>query len=54
VENNLSWLLPLPPSRVTGAVLALLHLHPDKDYVLVEAGRAAAGAEARRSADRIR
>jgi hypothetical protein len=39
VENNPSWLLPLLPSRATGALLALLYLHPDKDYSLAEAGR---------------
>lgn len=39
VENNPSWLLPLLPSRATGALLALLYLHPDKDYSLTEAGR---------------
>jgi hypothetical protein len=39
VENNPSWLLPLLPSRATGALLALLYLHPDKDYTLAEAGR---------------
>jgi len=40
VENNPSWLLPLLRSRVTGALLALLYLHPDRDYTLTEAGRA--------------
>jgi hypothetical protein len=40
VENNLSWLLPLLRSRVTGALLALLYLHPDRDYSLTEAGKA--------------
>jgi hypothetical protein len=39
MENNPSWLLPLLPSRATGALLALLYLHPDKDYTLAEAGR---------------
>jgi hypothetical protein len=39
VENNPSWLLPLLPSRATGALLALLYLHPDRDYSLTEAGR---------------
>jgi len=39
VENNPSWLLPLLPSRATGALLALLYLHPDRDYTLTEAGR---------------
>jgi predicted nucleotidyltransferase len=39
VENNQSWLLPLLPSRATGALLALLYLHPDQDYTLTEAGR---------------
>jgi len=39
VENNPSWLLPLLPSRATGALLALLYLHPDRDYSLAEAGR---------------
>jgi predicted nucleotidyltransferase len=39
MENNPSWLLPLLRSRVTGALLALLYLHPDKDYSLTEAGR---------------
>jgi hypothetical protein len=39
MENNPSWLLPLLPSRATGALLALLYLHPDKDYSLAEAGR---------------
>ena len=39
VENNPSWLLPLLPSRATGALLALLYLHPDRDYTLAEAGR---------------
>jgi predicted nucleotidyltransferase len=38
MENNPSWLLPLLPSRATGALLALLYLHPDKDYSLAEAG----------------
>jgi predicted nucleotidyltransferase len=38
VENNPSWLLPLLPSRATGALLALLYLHPDRDYSLTEAG----------------
>ena len=41
VENNPSWLLPLLRSRVTDALLALLYLHPDRDYSLTEAGRAA-------------
>ena len=36
MENNPSWLLPLLPSR---APRALLYLHPDRDYTLVEAGR---------------
>jgi hypothetical protein len=40
VENNPSWLLPLLRSRVTGALLALLYLHPDRDYSLTEAGKA--------------
>ncbi len=40
MENNPSWLLPLLRSRVTGALLALLYLHPDRDYTLTEAGRA--------------
>jgi predicted nucleotidyltransferase len=40
MENNPSWLLPLLRSRVTGALLALLYLHPDQDYTLTEAGRA--------------
>lgn len=39
MENNPSWLLPLLPSRATGALLALLYLHPDRDYSLTEAGR---------------
>ena len=39
MENNPSWLLPLLPSRATGALLALLYLHPDRDYTLTEAGR---------------
>jgi hypothetical protein len=42
MENNPSWLLPLLPllrSRVTGALLALLYLHPDRDYSLAEAGK---------------
>ncbi|MBO0820555.1 MAG: nucleotidyltransferase domain-containing protein [Nocardiopsaceae bacterium] len=39
MENNPSWLLPLLRSRVTGALLALLYLHPDKDYSLTEAGK---------------
>ena len=39
MENNLSWLLPLLPSRATGALLALLYLHPEKDYSLAEAGK---------------
>jgi predicted nucleotidyltransferase len=38
MENNPSWLLPLLPSRATGALLALLYLHPDRDYSLTEAG----------------
>jgi predicted nucleotidyltransferase len=38
MENNPSWLLPLLPSRATGALLALLYLHPDRDYSLAEAG----------------
>jgi predicted nucleotidyltransferase len=40
MESNPSWLLPLLRSRFTGALLALLYLHPDKDYSLTEAGRA--------------
>src|SRR5215469_1560026 len=40
MENNPSWLLPLLRSRVTGALLALLYLHPDRDYTLTEAGKA--------------
>jgi predicted nucleotidyltransferase len=40
MENNPSWLLPLLRSRVTGALLALLYLHPDRDYTLTEAGHA--------------
>jgi hypothetical protein len=40
MENNPSWLLPLLRSRVTGALLALLYLHPDRDYSLTEAGKA--------------
>jgi predicted nucleotidyltransferase len=40
MENNPSWLLPLLRSRVTGALLALLYLHPDRDYSLTEAGNA--------------
>jgi predicted nucleotidyltransferase len=40
MENNPSWLLPLLRSRVTGALLALLYLHPDRDYSLAEAGNA--------------
>jgi hypothetical protein len=40
MENNPSWLLPLLRSRVTGALLALLYLHPDQDYTLTEAGKA--------------
>jgi predicted nucleotidyltransferase len=40
MENNPSWLLPLLRSRVTGALLALLYLHPDRDYSLAEAGKA--------------
>ena len=39
MENNPSWLLPLLRSRVTGALLALLYLHPDRDYTLTEAGK---------------
>jgi hypothetical protein len=39
MENNPSWLLPLLPSRATGALLALLYLHPERDYTLTEAGR---------------
>ena len=39
MENNPSWLLPLLRSRVTGALLALLYLHPDRDYSLAEAGK---------------
>jgi hypothetical protein len=39
MDNNPSWLLPLLPSRATGALLALLYLHPDRDYSLAEAGR---------------
>ncbi len=38
MEHNPSWLLPLLPSRATGALLALLYLHPDRDYSLAEAG----------------
>ncbi len=41
VENNPSWLLPLVPSRATGALSAVLYLHPDRDYALAEAGQAA-------------
>jgi predicted nucleotidyltransferase len=40
MESNPSWLLPLLRSRFTGALLALLYLHPDRDYSLTEAGRA--------------
>ena len=40
MENGPSWLLPLLRSRVTGALLALLYLHPDRDYSLAEAGKA--------------
>lgn len=40
MENSPSWLLPLLRSRVTGALLALLYLHPDRDYTLTEAGSA--------------
>jgi predicted nucleotidyltransferase len=40
MENNPAWLLPLLRSRVTGALLALLYLHPDRDYSLAEAGKA--------------
>jgi len=40
MENNPSSLLPLLRSRVTGALLALLYLHPDRDYTLTEAGKA--------------
>lgn len=39
MENNPSWLLPLLRSRVTGALLALLYLHPERDYSLAEAGK---------------
>jgi hypothetical protein len=39
MENNPSWLLPLLRSRVTGALLALLYLHPERDYSLSEAGK---------------
>jgi predicted nucleotidyltransferase len=39
MERNESWLLPLLRSRVTGALLALLYLHPDRDYSLAEAGK---------------
>jgi predicted nucleotidyltransferase len=39
MENNPPWLLPLLRSRVTGALLALLYLHPDRDYSLAEAGK---------------
>ena len=39
MENNPSSLLPLLRSRVTGALLALLYLHPDRDYSLAEAGK---------------
>ncbi|MBO0802262.1 MAG: nucleotidyltransferase domain-containing protein [Nocardiopsaceae bacterium] len=39
MENNPSWLLPLLRSRVTGALLALLYLHPDRDYSLTEAAK---------------
>ena len=38
MEHSPSWLLPLLPSRATGALLALLYLHPDRDYSLAEAG----------------
>jgi predicted nucleotidyltransferase len=40
MESNPSWLLPLFRSRFTGALLALLYLHPDRDYSLTEAGKA--------------
>jgi hypothetical protein len=40
MENNPSWLLPLLRSTVTGTLLALLYLHPDRDYTLTEAGHA--------------
>ncbi|HEY5398565.1 MAG TPA: hypothetical protein VIL16_24580 [Trebonia sp.] len=39
MENNPSWLLPLLPSRANGTLLALLYLHPERDYSLAEAGR---------------
>ena len=39
MANNPSWLLPLLPSRATGALLALLYLHPERDYTLAKAGR---------------
>jgi hypothetical protein len=40
VENDPSWLLPLPRSRVTRALFALLYLNPDKDHSLAKAGKA--------------
>jgi predicted nucleotidyltransferase len=40
METEPSWLLPVLRSRVTGALLALLYLHPERDYSLTEAGRA--------------
>jgi hypothetical protein len=37
-ENNPSWLLPLLPSRATGALLALLYLHPTRTTPLLRRG----------------
>jgi len=37
MENTSSWLLPLLRSRIQGDLLALLYLHPDRDYMLTEA-----------------
>ena len=40
LASNPSWLLPLLRSRFTGALLALLYLHPERDCSLTEAGKA--------------
>lgn len=40
MENSPSWLMPLLRSRAQGAMLALLYLHPDRDYTLTEVAEA--------------
>jgi len=40
MENSPSWLMPLLRSRAQGAMLALLYLHPERDYTLTEIAEA--------------